>query len=156
MIIPSGTAKRQMNQAAYKHESLFDTLIKQALVGEDIGNDLDIPQQPMPEEKEPSVPQDLQQTMMQSNNTGIGQQQQQDPSSKHKDFSIIANELSEFLQKSKALSANYILVDQKREQKTGRWVFVIEPAEQPELQTGPVVNKGGEPFQGGPKITNTV
>lgn len=163
MISPVGRRKDQVGQGPLKHASIWDSDIfeKVAIRASDnmYGEGLD---DGMPEEKtnlsageptsqttqDPGVDTDsLQQAMMESNNVSMNAGQLGQPGgSNHQDFGIIAQELSDFIQKSKTLSTTYVLVNQKKDQRSGKWLFEIEPARQPELNVGPAVSKDGPPI----------
>ncbi len=167
MISPAGTRRDQICQGPSKYSSIWDSDILKRIAqhhmpgadDEELDDGLD---DGMPESntdnlsigepqtqttQDPGVDTDaLQQAMMQGNNPGMNQTQT-GGGVNHRDFGIIANELSDFIQGSDALSQTYILVNQQRDQKTGKWRFEIEPTKMPEMQAGPMVDKN-EPYSG--------
>lgn len=164
MITACGTVKKQKSQGDSKYESILSSdLFKKAIkLPEENSATMTDPATPAPapaSQPEPAGDElnndRLQSTMNQSNSPSLnpsnGQSNPGDPlanSGVHADFALIANELSEFLSKSKRLNQSYRLVSQVMDQKSGKWKFEIEPAQQPQM-SGPAVNKGGPPFVGG-------
>jgi hypothetical protein len=172
MITPAGKRKDQKNQGGLKYASIWDSDLfakvnKFAIrTGDDLSHeqmdganeeltdgqnidpntDLEPETEQLDEQMAP-----LQQAMMESNNSSMNNANNLSNGTNHKDFGIIANELSEFIQHSKALSQSYVLVNQQRDQKSGKWRFEIEPARQPELSVGPAVRKDGPPLTGPPQ-----
>ena len=172
-IVPVGKRKHQVNQGGFKHESMLNTDVFASLVDKIAltpGSVLDREKEPPPPN---NVPDDLQSAMNQggldpeqgmpegADGVGVNPPKDQqmdnigDPGSQaqdstvHRDFATIAQELSQFLSESSVLSQSYMLVDQKRDQRSGRWTFVIEPAAQPELSPNKVQQSPSPPFLGG-------
>ena len=172
MIIPAGRKRDQVNQGPLKHGSLLDDSMLKVAIGLN-PEDAMRPKVDVPDDLQKTVndsPSRLnenpdaipgvdagQPTPAEGNPAAVGNGDAGAPSQLgqgHQDFATIANELSSFLQNSEVLTNDYVLIDQKRDQSSSRWTFIIEPVRQaaPAQMQQKVSPQGppiGEPMGGG-------
>ncbi len=169
MITPAGKKRDQVSQGPLRHGGILNDIdMFKAAIGLNT-EDAMVP------EIESKDPDDLQRSMNDSKSR-MNQDQNEipgvdagDPSAVpdpnaaaqasglgqgHRDFATIASELSGFLQNSEVLTNDYVLIDQKRDQASNRWTFIIEPVrsaapQQMQQKVSPQGPPIGEPMGGG-------